>query len=658
MAEKASSDRPRAAKGVDDRVEALLQWAKNEGALLHPDAELHEDEEFGVYLRAKEGLPTGSTVISCPFRLSLSHLNVLDCFPEFPSHLSSPKFPPSFLESQEPEILARFFLMLQFVLGKRSFWNSYIRSLPQPDEPEKLRTPLWFSPTERLWLKGTNLEKAVAEREAQWMAEHAAAIQSLTRDHQSFISCLDDAEWRSMSGFTLYKWAATIFTSRSFSSSSIPPGIFTFSQPALPATDAFAKVAASIASRVQDRTISENFPVLFPLLDIPNHNPQAQVYWDGTIPTNPKTMSLVLKEPVAAGDQVFNNYDLSKGNTELFLGYGFLLPDNDDISLQLKPLSGSDLLIRQRQHCFSSKSIIPGSHQRDGLFRLQCRPFNDDPQVLPEFRILSGGCVDMLSILVANVREKEFLSTNPSFCTYRSSRKFNVTMGRNIVEVMIQLCEMLDRQLHILSSTWDLSNPPKAEEVRSELVELATRYREGQINLLRSTRSNLLYPLSSLISCGSTSPQLATPLGNSSVTLLRLSHAFDPFIAQKPVLWTRIYGALQEELEVEDWEKEWRDLTTDEWGSVMWTFWVFLVLELFFARPVGAAELGMCPGEGKRGVDIAVWVGHMLRYVAFQFSLFSFSGFGIPECPDCPDRKRIPNHLGVFLSTPKHLEYS
>ncbi|RYO26801.1 hypothetical protein AA0111_g7790 [Alternaria arborescens] len=93
----------------------------------------------------------------------------------------------------------------------------------------------------------------------------------------------------------LFRWSATIFSSRSF------------------ASDLFTAA----------RTSNATSPILYPVLDIFNHKLGAQVSWK----FERGNFTLSLQTTVKQGQQIFNNYS-AKGNEELLLGFGFCIPDN------------------------------------------------------------------------------------------------------------------------------------------------------------------------------------------------------------------------------------------------------------------------------------------------------------------------------------------
>ena len=152
----------------DDDLHSLLSWAKRHGAHVHDSVIFTRDDTSGICLRTRKDtapVSAGSQLVTCPYMLSISYLNALDT-PLFPSRCET--FPGSFLEGFPKETVMVFFLTQQYLRNEHSFWWPYIRCLPQPDEPDRLGTPLHFSSEDLLWLKGTNLEKAASDRKEAW----------------------------------------------------------------------------------------------------------------------------------------------------------------------------------------------------------------------------------------------------------------------------------------------------------------------------------------------------------------------------------------------------------------------------------------------------------------------------------------------------------
>ena len=78
----------------------------------------------------------------------------------------------------------------------------------------------------------------------------------------------------------------------------------------------------------------KKFSVLFPAIDIGNHNPNARIDWT----YDPDRFSLTVSEKIELGSQVYNNYG-PKSSEELLMGYGFCAPNNpyDGLLLAMRP---------------------------------------------------------------------------------------------------------------------------------------------------------------------------------------------------------------------------------------------------------------------------------------------------------------------------------
>lgn len=131
----------------------------------------------------------------------------------------------------------------------------------------------------------------------------------------------------------LFRWAVTIFSSRSFSSRAITPQDSKYwTTYKTNSNDGRRQTILLDMSTAPSEDL--DFPVLFPVQDAPNHRHEAHVDWF----FDPGRFSISVEDSIQAGDEVFNNYG-SKGNDELLLGYGFCIPDSphDSILLTLKP---------------------------------------------------------------------------------------------------------------------------------------------------------------------------------------------------------------------------------------------------------------------------------------------------------------------------------
>jgi hypothetical protein len=396
---------------------------------------VYDDPQYGVSLRVRssqpsvhlashsdqlplerQSLPPKARVVSCPFSLTISYLNALNKFPDLQSN--SARFPALFLEVLEPHVIGHFFLVQQYLNADTSHWGPYIRSLPQPEESERLGTPLYFTEADIAWIRGTDLEIARDQREKTWKLDWE-------RGRRILDTSSGWERWNGKWTWDLYKWAATIFSSRSFISALIPEEIFR-----MPVTHG-------------TKSFDDIFPVLFPLLDLPNHSSAAKVTWFTNVQNEPKDLSIIVDSEIPCGQQIFNNY-APKSNTELMLGYGFCIPGNDEVSLAFKPLEEELMIIRKRH------LACLGSHSGDLkqiVFQVRSIPYPRPPDDtrLPEFRLFEDGCVDALAVLTANRREREYMILQPSRCPERSTEAvFIGPLSRNILKVMSVLLDKLE----------------------------------------------------------------------------------------------------------------------------------------------------------------------------------------------------------------------
>ena len=156
-------------KSSNSKMEESFQsWFLHSGGTLHPSVEIASDST-GSFLRTRNGqnLPPGSCVVSCPHTLTLSWLNVIHSSESFLNDFDLRTASHMINET----VLTRFFLMKQYVLKEKSFWWSYIQSLPQPDLEKHLNLPFWYDAEDLIWIRGTNLEYAMREKEQIWRRE-------------------------------------------------------------------------------------------------------------------------------------------------------------------------------------------------------------------------------------------------------------------------------------------------------------------------------------------------------------------------------------------------------------------------------------------------------------------------------------------------------
>jgi len=234
--------------------------------------------------------------------------------------------------------------MKQYLLGPRSFWYPYIKTLPQPEHLSSWALPAFWPEGDVEFLEGTNAEVAVEEVRGNLRREYKAARRALR-----------EARWNGWEDYSrgLYHWAFCVFTSRGFRSSGV-----------LPAGGGRLGLSSEDANgEGEEGEEDDDFGVLVPVLDVGNHDLRARVEWDKE--TEPGKVRLVTRETVGPGNQVCNNYG-QKTNSELLLGYGFVIPETEEVHndyVHLRKRAGGEDGARQ------------GTAARDFLISL--RPMGD-----------------------------------------------------------------------------------------------------------------------------------------------------------------------------------------------------------------------------------------------------------------------------------------
>ncbi|KAH6845600.1 hypothetical protein B0I37DRAFT_356046 [Chaetomium sp. MPI-CAGE-AT-0009] len=295
------------------RFDSLVEWSESHGGKLHPSLEIYNDPVTKYSIRVKPSadgdgaggtLQPGFRAITCPLATTLSYLNALVDGPILDATTSpaaSPKagaFPPSFIQSVPPHVLGRFFLIKEYLKREDSFWWPYLATLPSPDQIASWLLPAFWPDDDVAYLEGTNAHVAIEEMQANVKAEFKQARK-----------LLKDEDFPNVAAYSslMYKWAFAIFTSRSF-------------RPSLMLSDTTKQHLSTLLP--QDVQL-DDFSILQPLLDIANHSPTAQYTWETS--STPDACTLVCGDSYPPGAQVYNNYGL-KTNSELLLGYGFILP--------------------------------------------------------------------------------------------------------------------------------------------------------------------------------------------------------------------------------------------------------------------------------------------------------------------------------------------
>ncbi|KAK4238767.1 hypothetical protein C8A03DRAFT_14784 [Achaetomium macrosporum] len=376
------------------RVDALVEWSRRHGGSLHPSLEIYYDDVTKFSLRVKPSVNVGLTAplkaVTCPVSTTLSYLNaVIDdpVNPASPLKQQNAAFPERFMELNPPHVIGRFFLIKEYLKGKDSFWWPYIATLPQPEHVNAWALPAFWAEDDIAYLEGTNAHAAIEEIQANVKREFKQARKALKDDE--FPGWLDYTQM-------LYKWAFCIFTSRSF-------------RPSLILSDSAKQHVSALMS--EDCQL-DDFSMLQPLFDIANHSMTSRYTWD--VSSDPDCCQLICLDAYGPGDQVYNNYGL-KTNSELLLGYGFILPEtealhNDYVHVRKR---------QQQQDGGDSKSKLPQD------FLISLRPITHPSSLvgrsrassssasrlstLPGFAHFEPALVDDLASAVATPEERQVL---------------------------------------------------------------------------------------------------------------------------------------------------------------------------------------------------------------------------------------------------------
>jgi len=275
--------------------EQLVQWATSNGATINPSVQVSYLPETGLSFCATASTSPFDTIVSIPSSLTLSYLNTL------PGRDDPKPFTSKFLAQTPPHVIGRFVLIKHFLLKGESFWTPYIQALPQPNDVDSWSLPPFWPDEDAELFEGTNIEVGVTSIKANVKREFRAAFDLLSRD---------DWEPELLKHFTLplYQWAYSIFSSRSFRPSLV--------------------LGPEDQQRLPEGVKLDDFSVLMPLFDVGNHDMLTEVRWERDEKSN--DCSLKVGKAYQAGEQIFNNYSM-KTNAELLLGYGFMLPETEEL---------------------------------------------------------------------------------------------------------------------------------------------------------------------------------------------------------------------------------------------------------------------------------------------------------------------------------------
>lgn len=416
----------------------LLRWAKEHETTLHENVEIYNDPYTGLSFRARCTIEHHTIIVSSTYKTSLSYLNAIDKPPTSFNH-ENMRFPPEFMTTFEgnPAAIGRFFLVQQYLKGSESFWYPYIRLLPSLDRLETLDFPILWDKADEAFLDGTNMGFAVKARRGMWEAEWRNGVRSL--------EAYKFPGWEKYT-CSLYLWAASIFASRSYRASlSLNETLF-------------QDCEDSLKARLIEKCKADEFSVLYPVLDIGNHNGNTGL--SESADSSNALFKLIARRMFVQNEQIFNYYG-AKNNNELFLGYGFMLPDssNDAVELILRPNPEKANLRRSTRSRLSQK-LDTGDLGNDFRYNVTLCSLAglDLTKFLSECFIFSHGYLDTCSCMLANRREQKFILKNHDYFWPNGSEDhkdvvLNGSLIRNFLYVLFETRVRLQEDLEILERT-------------------------------------------------------------------------------------------------------------------------------------------------------------------------------------------------------------
>lgn len=274
----------------------------------------------------------------------------------------------------------------------------------------------------------------------------------------------------------LFCWAATIFSTRGFTSqvlSDTPP----------------ADRARPLGQYEREhnslqKLFEHGFGVLLPLLDLLNHKPGARVEWQPSY----SFVGIRVLENFEQGEEVYNNYG-PRDNEGLLLAYGFAIEGNpfDHVNISIKGPPGSPL---------DEVRTWPADPKSDP--ERKCYIFDIDhiratSATSLELSIFSYDLLDSVSLLTANDRELQTM-----FARKRSLLSLGLAHGfedhRNILSAVSQLIHECKARLTNLRNH-DPRNKIPSQKPRNSKQYYARIYRDSQAKIFETAIAVALFIL-------------------------------------------------------------------------------------------------------------------------------------------------------------------
>mmetsp|Transcript_3946 Transcript_3946/g.11817 ORF Transcript_3946/g.11817 Transcript_3946/m.11817 type:complete len:408 (+) Transcript_3946:17-1240(+) len=334
---------------MDPSLEQLVTWVKSHGGDFF--VEIGYDSEKGRNLSVTKEVSHGDVLVSIPEKL-VFHIGHM---PEKLIAISD-DVPEEIVPQKEARDLL---LLLAYERAKTSsFWDPYFASLP-----DAFDTIILQDETDE-YLEGTPL-KPLAERLRSDLNEALLELlRWLNENHPEEFSadhCTLDT----------LRWAHGVSESRGF----------------------------KVLCNDEERT------VLIPLVDLANHDPDADLFHDSF--DSEKGFQLRIKSrSFAAGEQLLVKYG-KLANWELLLHYGFAIQNNPDdridICLEEKETDEDYETVIKRELFFGLGSELGLGYEHS--FR---RGEGASPALLASLRLLTASAADLTDINVTNLSEKMF----------------------------------------------------------------------------------------------------------------------------------------------------------------------------------------------------------------------------------------------------------
>ncbi|KAL1297291.1 hypothetical protein AAFC00_004846 [Neodothiora populina] len=490
------------------KLERLVKWFIDNGGYLHPSIILSYDEQLGAHFRCSADVAPGTHVLTVPHHLAISNLNaqVDDAFPVFRSHA----------KQFTVEALTFFYLCAQYINIETSFWRPYLESLPSP--ASGYDTPLWFADDDRKWLEGTDLQPTSLAREAVWRTYWQDGIKILESEGID----VDPYTW------DLFKWAATVYTSRSFNSQTVRPQDSKYWTAYKYTPQGRQTALLDLSNYSQDW---KDFSILFPVMDAGNHNPNARVDWA----YDPGRFSFTVSDGVKAGEEVFNNYG-PKGNDELLMGYGFCAADNphDGILLSMRPPPPplQEMLRVIHPGYFKTSGEWNSEAATFRLLRWQLHDTSDFSAFSKAWAPIPEPLAELFCYIVQFERGVEVTPVEtPEDYLYRGyGQRY---LPRIALYIMMSLLPKIQRL--------EQSNDALPEEPQNSRQAMAAIYREGQIEVLDDVQERMAAYLKSLVMEPPVDSQAMQPRS----AIWTLEGALDIVLQEAPVAHKAFMGGVK-----------------------------------------------------------------------------------------------------------------